>query len=180
MALMFFPDRSAAVAEMARVVGPGRHRGRRVPSALAGQPAFAPFVDLAARHAGPEAASLLGTYFACGGLDRLAGLLESAGLHVETARSVPGIYRAPSVDAFVTTEVESTPLVQRMSADEYARIRAGAGDVLGPFTDGDGAVVAPFTCDLVAARRRTGDGARVTAPYGGRRPGSRRRTGDGA
>ena len=30
-------------------------------------------------------------------------------------------------------------------------------------------MVAPFTCHLVAARRRTGTAPRVTAPYGGRR-----------
>ena len=95
---------------------PGGTVAAVVPSALAVRPAFAPFVDLAVRHAGPEAASLLGTYFACGGLDRLAGLLGvDRSPRRGSARSVPGIYRAPSSRAtFVTTEVESTPLVQRM------------------------------------------------------------------
>ena len=50
MALMFFPDRAGAVAEMARVVAPRRH-GRRAacPARSSDQPAFAPFVELAAR-----------------------------------------------------------------------------------------------------------------------------------
>ena len=80
---MFFPDRPRALAGD----GPGRRspEGRSpslVPAALDAQPAFAPFVDMAARHAGPEAMSLLSTYFACGNLDELTGLVESAGLQI--------------------------------------------------------------------------------------------------
>ena len=91
-----------------------------VPGALEHQAAFARFVDMAVRHAGPEARSLLSTYFVCGDLDQLTALVGSAGLRVTTARTEVGTYRAPSVDAFVTTEVESTPLVQRITAEVYA------------------------------------------------------------
>ena len=55
MALMFFPDRSAAVTEMARVVAGGGTVGLVVPSALEAQPMFEPFVELATRLAGPPA-----------------------------------------------------------------------------------------------------------------------------
>jgi len=72
---------------------------------------------------------------------------------VSSAATHVGIYRAPSVDAFVTTEVESTPLLERISADVYARIRADAHDVLAPYTRADGRVEAPFECNVVAARR---------------------------
>jgi hypothetical protein len=65
-----------------------------------------------------------------------------------------GTYRAPSVDAFVTTEVESTPLLERISDDVYQRIRADAHDVLAPFTTADSNVEAPFESNIVAARRR--------------------------
>lgn len=153
MALMFFPRRLKALQEMARVVTAGGAVAIVVPGALDAQPAFAPFVAMAARHAGPEAISLLSTYFACGDLDQLGGLVESAGLRVRTARTHLGTYRAPSVDAFVTTEVESTPLLQRMSDDVYRRVRGDAHDVLAPFTTSDGGVEAPFECNIVAARR---------------------------
>jgi SAM-dependent methyltransferase len=112
------------------------------------------FADLAVRHAGDEARSLLSTYFVCGDLNRLASLVESTGLQVATARTEVGTYRAPSVDAFVTTEVESTPLVQRISPDVYAKIRTGAHHVLAPFTTADGRVEAPFESNLVVAHRR--------------------------
>ena len=154
MALMFFPDRAAALAEMARVVASGGSVAVAVPGRLDHQAAFAPFVDMAARHAGPEAMSLLGTYFACGDLDDLTALVESAGLEVTSIRAHVGTYRAPSVDAFVTTEVESTPLVERISQGVYGRIRDEAHDLLRPFIGRDGAIEAPFEANIVAARRR--------------------------
>jgi hypothetical protein len=123
MALTFFPDRAAAVQEMTRFTTPGGTVALLVPGAHEHQQAFARFADLAARHVGDEARSLLSTYFLCGNLDQLASLAESSRLQVTTARTEVGTYRAPSVDAFVTTEVESTPLVQRISPDVYARIR---------------------------------------------------------
>ena len=153
MALMFFPDRPRSLQEMARVVAPGGTVAVLVPAALDAQAAFAPFVDMAARHAGPEAMSLLCTYFSCGNLDKLTGLVESAGLRITTAQSRQGTYRAPSVDAFVTTEVESTPLLERISDEVYGRIRADAHQVLAPFITAEGHVAAPFECNVVAARR---------------------------
>ncbi len=153
MALMFFADRAGAVGEMARVTAPGGTVAVLVPGALAHQAAFSRFVEVAGRHAGPEARSLLGAYFACGDLDQLAALVASAGLQVTTARTDTGTYRAPSVDAFVTTEVESTPLVERLTEDVYGRIRADAHPALAPFTTADGRVEAPFESNLVVARR---------------------------
>jgi ubiquinone/menaquinone biosynthesis C-methylase UbiE len=153
MALMFFPDRAAAVQEMVRVTTPGGTVALLVPGPLAHQHAFARFVDLAERHGGDEARSLLSTYFLCGDLDKLAALVESTGLRITAARTEIGTYRAPSVDAFVTTEVESTPLVQRISPDVYARIRTGAHEVLAPFTTADGRVEAPFESNLLVAHR---------------------------
>jgi SAM-dependent methyltransferase len=151
MALMFFPDPGAALAEMARVVVPGGTVAVLVPGALDRQAAFAPFVAMAARHAGPEAVDLLTAYFRSGDLDELAGLLGAAGPTLTEQRRVDGIYRAPSVDAFVTTEVESTPLVERMSAETYQQIREEARAVLAPFTADDGSVAAPFEANLVVA-----------------------------
>jgi hypothetical protein len=102
-----------------------------VPGRLAAQPAYGPFVEMATHHAGPDAASLLSTYFACGELGRA---------------------RFGSVDAFVAAEVESTPLIGRISGDVYGRIREGAREVLRPFTTPTGRVEIPLEAHLVAAR----------------------------
>jgi trans-aconitate methyltransferase len=153
MALMFFPDRVEALGEVARVAAPGATVALLVPGALDHQVSFSRFIDVAVRHAGPEAKSLLTAYFVCGDLDELSALVGAAGLEVVTARTEVGTYRAPSVDAFVTTEVESTPLIQRLGEEVYERIRADAHDVLAPFTTADGRVEAPFEANLVVARR---------------------------
>ncbi|HET9444429.1 MAG TPA: methyltransferase domain-containing protein, partial [Acidimicrobiales bacterium] len=109
MALMFLPDRLAAVREMARVTAAGGTVAFSVPDRLPAQPAYGPFVDLCAEHAGPEALSLLGTYWSCGDLDDLVALAGAAGLEVLTTRTRAGTARFASVDEFVATEVEGTP-----------------------------------------------------------------------
>ena len=154
MALMFFPDAKTCLAEMARVTAPGGNVAVLVPAALTVQPAFAPFVEMVARHTGPEAIELLSTYFRCGDSDYLRDLLTTAGLDVRTIEAHEGSFRASTVDEFVATEVESTPLRERISDEAYSAIRADAHAVLAPYTHPDGAVVAPFTANLVAARPR--------------------------
>lgn len=76
---------------------------------------------------------------------------ESAGLTVTTSGTCLGTYHVRSIDGFVTTEVESTPLIERISADAYQRIRTDAHTVLAPFTTPDGSVAAPFECNIVVA-----------------------------
>ena len=152
MALMFFPDRAGALREMRRVVADGGSVALLVPAHLGTQPAYGPFVEMAARHAGPDAASLLSTYFACGRLEELTALVEAAGLHVTATRARLGRAKFPSIDAFVATEVKGTPLADRISAPVYERIRAGAEEVLRPFLTAAGLEV-PLEGHLVAGRR---------------------------
>jgi SAM-dependent methyltransferase len=153
MALMFFPERATALREMGRVATAGGTVAVLVPSALDVQPAYGPLVDMAARHAGGQARSLLSTYFACGDLDGLRSLFASTGLRVTATRGHSGKARFPSVDALVATEVESTPLRERISDDVYDRIRRDAHEVLAPFTAADGTLEAPFECHVVTANR---------------------------
>jgi SAM-dependent methyltransferase len=153
MAFMFFPDRLQVLREMARVVTAGGTVALSVPSRLESQPAYAPFVAMAARQAGPEASGLLGTYFASGDLDELRTLVEAAGLRVAATRTYRGTVRCPSVDAFVATEVESTPFRERISDEVYARIREEARDLLRPFTQPGGEAAIPLEGHVLAARK---------------------------
>jgi ubiquinone/menaquinone biosynthesis C-methylase UbiE len=154
MALMFFPDRVGALREMGRVVKPGGTVALVVPGHLRSQPAYAPFVEMAARHAGSDAVSLLSTYFVCGDPGDLRTLLESAGLRAVDVRTHLGTARFGSVDEFVAAEVQSTPLMERISPDVYERIRAGAHEALRPFTKPTGAVHVPLQGHVAAARTR--------------------------
>jgi ubiquinone/menaquinone biosynthesis C-methylase UbiE len=153
MALMFFPNRHAAVREMARVVAGGGTVAVAVPAPLDRQPGFVDLVDVAVRHSGPEAQALLSTYFACGTLDEVTALVASVGLDITASAAPVGRYRSPSVEAMVALEVESTPLGERITEEQYRRILEDAHEALRPFTAADGSVDAPFETNIVAARR---------------------------
>lgn len=150
MAFMFFPDPDLAVREMIRVVRPGGRVAALVPAALDAQPAYRVFVDLAVRHAGPSARSLLGTYWNCGDLDRFTERFVTAGLDVRASvpRSKPA--RFDSVDDFVHTEIGSTPLVERLDPAAIERICADARVAMAQWGT-DGGFEIPLVCNVVAA-----------------------------
>jgi SAM-dependent methyltransferase len=150
--LMFFPDPGAALAEMARVVAPDGRVGLQVWGRLESSSGFLAFVEVAARHAGPDAIGLLTTYFAHGDLDRLTHLFDMAGLEVTSTITRVGAMRYGSIDEFITTEVESTPLAARLDPNTYDRIRTDAQQALAAFVGSDG-VALPIEGHLVVARR---------------------------
>lgn len=154
MALMFFADRRRALSEMGRVAKEEGTVGIVVPSSLSAQPAWGPFVEVAARHAGPEAVALLSAYWSCGNLDELRELFASAELTIKAMDTRFGTATFSSTDALVSTEVESTPLIDRISDDVYRRIREDTRKVLDPFTTDAGVLEAPIECHLVAAGPR--------------------------
>jgi len=155
MALMFFADRQVAVTEMARVTRPGGTVTVMTPATLQDQPAWGPFVDAAARHAGADAVRLLGTYWAAGDPANLADLLRVAGLQEVSTTTRVGVATFPSLDAMITTEVESTPLAARLDPDAYQKIRADARTALARFVAPDGRALLPLTGRLVTGRKGT-------------------------
>ena len=152
--LMFFPDVPRALGEMTRVVRPGGTVAVQVWDRRESQPAYAPFIGVAARHAGPEAIDLLGTYFNRGDLDELSSALTSAGLEVTAIRTEETLLRFPSVDAFVMTEVKATPLADRLSEEVLGRIVEDSRDALRSFGSDGGGVELPIRGHLVRAERR--------------------------
>lgn len=154
MALMFFPDPTGALREMGRVATPGGTVVVMVPSSLDAQPAYHLLVELAARHAGPEAVAMLSAYWACGNLDELLGAVGAAGLEVLSTRTRMGTARFASIDEFVAVEVESTPVRGRLTDDQYDTLRREAKDVLKEFTTPDGRADIPIEGHLVAAQPR--------------------------
>ncbi len=152
MALMFLPDREAAVAEMTRVAR--RRVAVLVPAALADQPAYAALTDVVAEHAGADGAALMAAYWSCGDLPWLRDLASRAGLAEVESRTVSGTARFPSAEAMVATEVEGSPLVDRIDEATYARIREDGARVLATYAGPDGAVAAPLVCHLVGGTPR--------------------------
>lgn len=153
MAMFFFPDQVRALGEMARVTKAGGTVAIVVPSSLEAQPAWKPFVDVAARHAGPEAISLLNTYWSCGDVDTLRAQFRSAGMTEVTITTTLGTAHFPSAQTFVATEVESTPLIERISDDVFKAIQDDSRQALAPFITADGGLDAPIECHVVTARK---------------------------
>jgi len=151
-ALFFFPEPGRAVREMARVAGAGGTVAVQTYAALAEQPAYGPFMDVVARHAGPEARVLLGTYWSQGDLARLTTMMEAAGLEVFETRTSLGAALFPSTDAVVETEIRATPLADRLDPVAYDAILADTREVLGKYVDPDGLVRVPIRATMVAAR----------------------------
>ena len=152
-ALMFFPDRRQALGEMRRVAADDGTIAVQVWASLDAQPAYAPLVAVAARHAGPEAVELLGSYWVLGDLDRLGELFAAAGLAVTRMQTHVGTARFDSIDELVAIEVESTPLIERLDAATYGAIRADAREALAAFETGAGTVEVPIVGHIVTAGR---------------------------
>jgi SAM-dependent methyltransferase len=151
-ALMFFPDRTGALGEMSRVVRDTGTVAVQVWASLDSQPAYGPFVEVAARHAGPEAVDLLGSYWTMGDVGHLGELFAEAGMRLTATRRHVGTARFASIDELVKIEVESTPLVDRIADDTYAAILADARLALAEFETPHGKAEVPIVGHIVTGR----------------------------
>jgi ubiquinone/menaquinone biosynthesis C-methylase UbiE len=154
MALMFVLDLDRAFLEMARVARPGGRVAVVVPAALDDQPAYRVFVDVAARRTGPEARSLLSTYWNRGDRDALAGTAERAGLQTASATTVTGTARFASAHDFVMTEIGSSPLIERIDRATADQIADEVADLLPDDATAEGYDV-PLLCPDYAGRKPT-------------------------
>ena len=155
-ALFFFADPGRAVAEMARVVAPGGVVALQTYASLADQPAYGPFVELVAEHAGPEARVLLGTYWSLGDVAGLLELTSAADMSLLESRSSLGVAAFPSATAVAETEIQATPLAGQLTPETYARIVIEAEEMFGAYANGSGLVRVPIRATLVAVRKREG------------------------
>ncbi|NMR28254.1 methyltransferase domain-containing protein [Crystallibacter degradans] len=160
MALMFFPDAVAALREMCRAAVDGGTVAVAVPGRLEDQPGYGPFVELVSRHAGSGAMSVLGAYWACGDLEELKRLFAQAGFPEVESHTHIGKAKYSSAADFVAVEVESTPLMARLTEDQLASIHTEAAAVLQPFAEADGSLTVPLQGHLVLGHTSTGHGAR--------------------
>jgi SAM-dependent methyltransferase len=151
-ALMFFPDATAALVEMARVAASGGTVGVQVFARLDAQPAYGPWIGMVAEHAGPEARNLLGTYWVHGDLDVLADRFAKTGLTVTATRTKTVVLRFDSIEDFARTEIEATPLVERLSDDQYRTIVTKSDGVLDQFVTDSGTAI-PIVAHLMIGHK---------------------------
>ena len=154
-ALMFFPDPLAALREMARVVDPKGTVAIQVWDRTADQPAYRPFIEVAARHAGADAVSILSAYFALGDLDALRQMLQKADLEVAQVRTETTTMHFASVEEFVDVEVRTTPLGERLTEEAIGRIVSESRtEGLSPCVTADGRLDVPIRGHLINAHQR--------------------------
>lgn len=153
-ALMFFGDRIRALQEMGRVLSRDGTVAVQVWASLNEQPGYGRLVEVAARHAGPEAVSLLSSYWVLGDLDFVATLFEAAGLNITGVRTRLGTARFDSIEEVVRTEVESTPLIERISSEVYRMMLQDARQALAQFGTRDGKAELPIRGHVITARKR--------------------------
>lgn len=150
-ALMFFPDRVAALREMGRVAAAGGTVAVQVWDRLEAQAGYGTMYEAFARHLGPEAADLDGAYWALGDLELLGSLFEAAGLTVAGIRTRVGTARFGSAAEAVATELDATPLGARIDQDTRRRVLEDAAAAMGPFVVDGGRVELPIRGHLVTA-----------------------------
>ena len=151
--LQFFPDRSAALREMRRVLRPSGRTALSVWRPMQHSPGFASLATALGRAIGPEAASIMQGPFALGSADDLRTLITGAGFSDVVLRPATKTLRFPSPEEFVGRYVAATPLaavVAKASADARAALITEVSAALKSSVDHQG-LAFPIEAHLVLA-----------------------------
>jgi len=138
-AIMFFDDRSAATAEMARVARPGGTVTVATWARVEDSPGYAAMVDLVERLFGHEAAGALLAPFAIGTAEQLHSVMAETFDEVTVTRH-DGIARFDSLADWVHTDIRGWTLAELIDDDQYAELQAAAPHALSRFVDDTGRV----------------------------------------
>ena len=157
--LMLVPDMDAAAREAARVLRPGA----RAAFAVWADPEHNEWITAAGRSAvelgvlerpDPEEPGP----FRLAREGRVAAVLEGGGLEVEVVEDVRLTWRAPSLaewwDVVCDTSRMLSQLVERVTPDEAAAVRAGAERRLERYVQDDGSLAVPSLARVALAVRR--------------------------
>ncbi len=151
--LQFFPDRSAALREMRRVLVPGGRLALGVWRRLEHQPFYAALTDALERHVSAQAAASLRAAFTLGEAQELRALIADAGFRELHMRIRSRLTRWPSLEDYVFGYLAGAPMAPAVAAlDDTAR-KAMLGHIttlLASYVDDDG-LAAPWESHVVTA-----------------------------
>ncbi len=154
LALMFFPDRVAALREMNRVTAPGGRLVYTVWRNLETCPAWFHLTLALEKHLGGEAGAIFRSPFITKSVDEARSLTTQAGWKNVKVEIVVEQIRYPSFAEFVRQETESMPVptLQKGMAEAREAITADVQKAFGHYAD-DFGMSFPAEIYLVTARK---------------------------
>jgi ubiquinone/menaquinone biosynthesis C-methylase UbiE len=152
-ALMYFPDRTAALREAWRVLAPGGRLAIASWASLDHAPGFQILVDIAARQCGREVARVLEAPFVLGDPDELAELYRGGAIPAADVTLHAGSIRFASAAEFVRIEVKGSPLAELVSDDVMQALAAETEKALTEFVTPSGEIVMPMDAYIVTGSK---------------------------
>ena len=154
-ALMFFPDRDAALRELRRVLARGGRVALSVWRGLEHNWFYEAFAAALERHAGAEAGAMMRSPFPDWDAEELRGVLAAAGFRDVRLRLEIGVEEWPSAAELVRREAASSPLAGPIGALAAADREALVADVARALRDhtDDGRVVFAIETHVATGRR---------------------------
>jgi len=139
-ALMFFEDRTAAVAEMYRVLRPGGLMAVAVWDGLERAPGYAALVDLIEDVCGSATADMLRAPFVMGDRTEIESTFAAAGLDGASIDTQDGPVQFPSIEHWVRCDVKASPMAAMVDDEQLATLLDRAETELREYRSSDGAV----------------------------------------
>ncbi len=152
-ALMWIPDRTAALKEMVRVLRQGGRLAIAVWGPYERATSYVILTEITKRRCGQAAADVLTTPFALGDKDTLLALFKAAGLNEVVVELRDGTMTYPTIEAFVETEVKGSPLEALLDEESYQGLMREAQEKLQQFRADGGAVVMPMDAFIITAEK---------------------------
>lgn len=151
--LMFFDQKSAALAEMWRVLRPGGRLAVAVWDSAENTPGYAAMIALLKELFGADEANALRAPYSLGDAIELQRLVDQAGISNARIDTFMGTARFPSIESWVFTDVRGWTLADMIDDAQYATLEGEAKERLARFRQSDGSVSFASPAHIISATK---------------------------